>query len=176
MRRERRMCITSTPLSQSVSSNSSLYEDFTDETEENHYDIEFNNMIDTKTMSLFMTLPTATHVYMNEQNQVYACFLTNCYGQILYCNDIWYKLFGFNKNNVIFKKPKILQGPLTNKDVSTDFTKLLYLNNDSTMKNINYDKDGNSYNVVVSSRRINFSNDSSFHVPYFFTCINKVEE
>lgn len=160
MHRERQMCMTSCD---------NFNYDIEDE-----YENKSNSISDTRTMSFFMNLNPATHQTIYETNSNHPCFLTNYDGKIIYFNELWYKMFKFMEYEVINEKPSLLHGSLTNKEICVNFTKNLYENDISDMENINYDRYGNAKSVYVSSNRINYNDDISNHIPYFFTTIKMV--
>ena len=161
MRRERQLCMTSMDF-------------FDEECIHNDDEMSTNHNIDTRTINFFIHICPLIHQSIYEQNKKNACFFTNYDSEIIYCNDIWYNLFKYMECEVMHKNPSLLQGPLTNKQICKTFTKKLYENDVSKMQNINYDKYGKTHSIIVSSRRINFNNDISSHIPYFFTSIKEV--
>lgn len=160
MRRQRQLCMTSS--------------DYFDEKKIDDYENKSFPIIDTKTMNFFVNISPSIHQSIYIENNKYPCFITNYDGEIIYCNDLWYNVFKYVEFEVIHKKPSLLQGPLTNIQICKTFTEELYENDISNMENINYDKYGKTHSIIVSSRRINFNNDISSHIPYFFTCLKVI--
>lgn len=86
--------------------------------------------------------------------------------QIIYANPAFQKMTGYTQDELIGKSPKILQGPLTDKKVIEKMRVCISTGAHFEDSTINYDKNGNPYNVEWSISPIK---DNSGIIQYYIS-------
>ncbi|RHX93541.1 PAS domain-containing sensor histidine kinase [Leptospira yasudae] len=93
--------------------------------------------------------------------------------KIIFANPAFYRMTGYQPEDLIGQTPRILQGPLTNRKMMIDLKRSLSQGRDFSGEAVNYKKDGSPYNVEW---RISAIRDSSGKILYFISIQRDITE